>query len=312
MIKELFDLVDQVATENITDYAGKLTHEITPILGAAITLYFLYKAYEIIWTDKSLAGETVITFAAFLAVFSIAVGGEYYYDNIVPFVLHAGEDLSNALVGSHGGADSLDKMYQDIYSWADLIWQNASGFSDSLQAGIMWLVLMVTGCLFVAIATLYLLVAKIMVSILLVLGTLFISFAFFPSTRSFFQAWTGQCVNYILLMLCFTITFGMFQKISGILIDANTLNYMIIGENAVLFIIMTFVAIQVPALCSSLSGGVGINGLVGQVGGFAMGAIGGAAAGVVGGAKAASFAKTDLAKDINSIRKKFSNNLEKG
>ncbi len=40
---------------------------------------------------------------------------------------------------------------------------------------------------FLAVATAYLLVAKIMVSFLLIIGPLFIMMAFFPSTRSFFQ-----------------------------------------------------------------------------------------------------------------------------
>ncbi|HDG9112560.1 TPA: type IV secretion system protein, partial [Klebsiella pneumoniae] len=91
------------------------------------------------------------------------------------------------------------------------------------------------------------------------LGPLFIMFAFFPSTRDMFKTWTGQCLNYVLLVVVYPIAFNLFTR---------TLEHVIFGGSAtaiglstvimtiILFGCCILISVQIPVFCSSLSGGV--------------------------------------------------------
>lgn len=260
MLTELFTLVDTVTSANITTYTTPFTNLFIPMLGAGIALYMLFKAYEIIWTDKDVMSETMKTVTSLMIVFSIALGSDYYFTYIVPFILNSGSDISYSLMGTVGGASALESMFETVVEWIGDIWSDADGWGESAQALGVIMFLLPSSLLFIALSALYLLVAKIMVSFLLIIGQLFICFAFFPSTRQYFTAWTQQCSNYIMLSFMYTLAFGLFEQLFSTLVTTD-LQFESAMSAIVLFVIMIFVANQIPTFTSSLSGGVGINGL---------------------------------------------------
>lgn len=125
---------------------------------------------------------------------------------------------------------------------------------------------------FIVLCAAYLIVAKFMVGLLLTVGTIFICFAFFPSTRSMFTSWTGQCFNYILLSVFFTLLIGGLLRFIETQMSPSG-EFIIEWGGAIKLVIVFFVSIfligQVPVLSSSLTGGVGINGLTNSVSGMA-------------------------------------------
>ena len=140
------------------------------------------------------------------------------------------------------------------------------GISGSSFDLLLMIGLTILGSLpFIGVATAYLLIAKIAVSFLLILGPMFIMMAFFPATREIFRAWTGQCFNYILLMIMYPLAFSIFIQVLDSTVFKNNIN---LEKSIMVFIVffaMVILSVQIPALCSTLSGGVGISGLVGSI-----------------------------------------------
>jgi type IV secretion system protein VirB6 len=78
-----------------------------------------------------------------------------------------------------------------------------------------------------------------------------------------FTAWCGHCLNYILLNVMYTISFGflmaMLQRFT--VIDPVKVSIVdVISMVAVIAIALALIE-QVGTLCSSLTGGVGLNGM---------------------------------------------------
>lgn len=275
MFEALFMFVEQSAIQNIAGMVGIFTSTITPLLGAAVILYALYLAYQSLYEPQNLAiMESMKFIGSLAAVTTIALNTSWYMSNIVPAVLGSGDQIAQALLGSTGGGGAsiqimFDNMLIQINNMINLIdFKITSG--ESWKRGILALIqifLLIIGCIpFLMVATAYLLVAKVMVSFLLIIGPLFIMMAFFPSTRSFFQAWTGQCFNYILLSLVYPIAFTTFRSILDHSVYSLNLSLATILMSAIVFFVLILISVQIPAFCSTLSGGIGINGLVGNIG----------------------------------------------
>lgn len=272
MFDTLFAFIDQIVTQNIASMVGVFSSTIAPLLGACVILYALYLAYQSLYEPQNLVIMESMKFIASLAVVTtIALNTSWYLANIVPAVLGSGDQIAQALLGTTGGGGaSLQAMFEtmlksmgDMYSQIDVEMLQPKSWMDA------WLTLAQMGLIilgfvpFLAVATAYLLVAKIMVSFLLIVGPLFIMMSFFPSTRSFFQAWTGQCFNYTLLSIMYPLAFTIFTQVLDQTVFAANLS---IGTNimtVIVFAALILLSVQIPTFCSTLSGGIGINGLVG-------------------------------------------------
>lgn len=281
MFDDLFTFIDQIVTQNIASMVGVFSSTITPLLGACVILYALYLAYQSLYEPQNLVIMESMKFIGSLAVVTtIALNTNWYLTNIVPAVLGSGDQIAQALLGdpSGGGGASLQAIYDTMLSTI-----NKMILSIDLEvlSGKSWirtllicsqLLLVILGFTpFLAVATAYLLVAKIMVSFLLIIGPLFIMMAFFPSTRSFFQAWTGQCFNYTLLSIMYPLAFTIFTQVLNNTVFAENLSISTHLMTIIVFAALILLSVQIPTFCSTLSGGIGINGLVGG----ALGGLGG-------------------------------------
>lgn len=283
MFERLFQFIDNIVVNNIAVMAATFADTITPLLGACVGIYIVYLAYQMILdSQKVVIVEAIKTIGSLSVTTFIALNTPWYMDNVVPGVLYMGDDIANALLGtdSASGGSSLQKMYDVMVDSIMLMWDSIDmSVTDgtSISHGLLTLILiLLTICGFVpflGVSVAYLLVAKIMVSYLLIVGSLFIMFAFFPSCRSFFQAWTGQCFNYILLSIMYPLAFTTFLKVLDYTVFANSITVETTLMTVVIFFALIMLAVQIPAFCSTLSGGIGINGLVGSGLGMA-GAVG--------------------------------------
>lgn len=305
MFEDLFTFIDRIITNNIHNLTGVFTSTILPILGASVTLYLVYLAFQILYQPENMIVMDVVkTIASLAAVTSVGLSTSYYLDNVVPFVLHGGDEIAQALLGHQaGGSSSLQSMVDTILSQVTAMW-NMIHFSISSTES--WtnswnimaaIALTIVGALpFIAVATAYLLIAKLSVSFLLILGPMFIMMAFFPTTRGMFQQWTGQCFNYILMMIMFPLAFSMFTQVLDDTVFKSNINF---AKSVMVFIVfwaMVLLSVQIPALCSSLSGGASIHGLVGNALAMGSAAKRGGSAAVKGSYKGAATVGQGAAK----------------
>ncbi len=281
MFDTLFTFIDQIVTQNIANMVGVFTSTITPLLGACVILYALYLAYQSLYEPQNLVIMESMKFIGSLAVVTtIALGTSWYLANIVPAVLGSGDQIAQALLGSPsgGGGASLQAMFETMlknmeimYSKIDVELMQPKTWMDSMLIWLQMFLIILGFVPFLGVATAYLLVAKIMVSFLLIIGPLFIMMAFFPSTRSFFQAWTGQCFNYTLLSIMYPLAFTIFTQVLDNTVFAANLSIGTHLMTIIVFAALILLSVQIPTFCSTLSGGIGINGLVGG----ALGGLGG-------------------------------------
>ncbi len=272
MFDSLFDFLNQIVESNIAEMVGRFTAAFTPLLGACVMLYIVYMAWEMLFDRQNMVFmESLKTIGSLTMVTGVALNTVWYMSHVVPFILGSGDQVTQLLLGSGSGAGSalqvlFDRVWSDIGLMASRIeWEfDAQVIGQSLGI-IAMIIISVLGFIpFIGIATAYLLMAKIMVSFLLIIGPLFIMMAFFPSTRSFFQAWTGQCFNYVLLSILFPLSFSLITSLLKETVFAGNITFVNVIFTAVIFFALCVLATQIPVLSSTLSGGVGISGLIGN------------------------------------------------
>ncbi|HBN6205686.1 TPA: type IV secretion system protein [Vibrio parahaemolyticus] len=272
MFDSLFDFLNQIVESNIAEMVGRFTTAFTPLLGACVMLYIVYMAWEMLFDRQNMVFmESLKTIGSLTMVTGVALNTAWYMSHVVPFILGSGDQVTQLLLGSGSGAGSalqvlFDRAWNDIGLMASRIeWEfDAQVIGQSLGI-IAMIIISVLGFIpFIGIATAYLLMAKIMVSFLLIIGPLFIMMAFFPSTRSFFQAWTGQCFNYVLLSILFPLSFSLITSLLKETVFAGNITFVNVIFTAVIFFALCVLATQIPVLSSTLSGGVGISGLIGN------------------------------------------------
>ncbi|MGR6465385.1 conjugal transfer protein TraA [Escherichia coli] len=256
--------------------AAKVANAISPVFAAAIGLYIVYVSYEIIYKQTdAIMNEVIKNIASLAIVGAFTYSAPYYSSYVIPFVMHAGTDLSSAVTGGGDTASSIDLMWDKLSSTLNtyLAEQKASlgltDLGDTILVYTIWGIGYVGGALLIYYSAAFLCISIFAVGIVLSAGVLFISFAFFQSTRKMFFSWCGVCLNYILLNLFYSISFGF---LISILEKTINLDSGIISITSVLIFLLTvavsvFLIEHIGVMSSTLTGGVGINGLTGSANG---------------------------------------------
>ena len=315
IVSELLKNVTAIVGVAIPKNISAISSAISPVFLAFIGLYVCFIAYSIIYSQRDVVMQEVTkTLMSFAAVAAFTYSGNYYAQYVVPFVMNAGSDLSGALTGSSDVASTVDALWKKLTVSLDEFWLvardklNWNDFGGFIKVGIIYAIGYIGGAILVLYSALFLCVSTFMVGILLSVGVIFISFAVFPSTRSMFTAWCGHCLNYVLLNVFYTISFGFtigfIEKYSKL--NPASVTLMDVATLAIVIAVSVFLIEQIGALCSSLTGGVGINGLTGAANGVAslayrasgMRAMTGVARSLAGkaGVKAKDYVKSKLGK----------------
>ncbi|WP_394213471.1 type IV secretion system protein [Enterovibrio calviensis] len=274
IISDLDSLITKVITVEVADGSQLIAEVIQPLVGAAVMLFLMYSVYKSFFDAPNLMVMDVIKNVMALAVVTTFAFNMIKYNAIVvPFVMESGGEISAFLMGGASAISSIDIMN-------DAIWSAAWGIVDSVEfdlmdmnfgviisAFFMFGLIVVLGMPFIVVSAAYLLVAKVMVGLLLIVGPIFISMAFFPATRDMFKSWSGQCFNYILLNILYSIAFGVLTQAIDTLVFSGgfTATYTSTAALALVMIVCFIVALQIPVLASSISGGIGISGLAGNL-----------------------------------------------
>jgi type IV secretion system protein VirB6 len=271
IITDLFNELSQVITNQISPSVTAITSAIGPIMGAALLVYVIFIAYKIIYSNHEVIMSEVTKNVMCLALVSaFSVSTPYYMQYVVPFVTGAGDQLSAAITGSPASASALDSMINNVKTCLDTMMDKMQfGITDDWGAAVksLWAVILiyVGSFIFIFYAAAYLLVAKFMVGLLLSVGTIFICFSFYPTTRGFFTSWCGQCLNYILLNVLYTLAIGILNNFIVSKFNLSDLGVESSFQIIIVFFISMFVLQQISILVSSLTGGMGINGLTGSL-----------------------------------------------
>ncbi|EHN1697423.1 type IV secretion system protein [Salmonella enterica subsp. enterica serovar Newport] len=285
IVQPMFDELSRIIQGSVAGNFQIIMQLVSPLFGAAVILYSVFVAWEIMYTRKDdVMMEAVKNIGVFTLVFTLMTAGGMYLSNIVPFVQGSGQEIAAKIIGGDGAStgatiDALINQLIDIGKYQYLEFKSADGITDTIVAALTLavksVVLLISGSGFVVVCAAYLLMAEMMVGILLSIGGVFIGFAAFPSTRNMFTAWVGSCLNYIFLNIAYACLFKVLTDYIMKYVNENNSslisNIWGVVSVALVFIIGKFLLAQISTLVSTLTGGVGINGLTSATGDFIKG-----------------------------------------
>lgn len=241
---------------------------ISPILGIGFALYLMLIAAQAM--RGTVGSENFMDFflrcIGWAAIITFGLNIGYYY-HVADFFNGLGADLSGALTGSPVGANSgavLDGMVDEYVKVVEKIWADASGIAESIVAACSVIILFFSGAILLGISAGFILLAQVALGILLAIGPIFISLALFPATRKFFDAWIGQCTNYVLLTVLFNFLFVLQGQVLATAFAYKTAMFLLPLLTLITGVLWILVAFNMPALASALAGGVGISAMVGN------------------------------------------------
>lgn len=187
-------------------------------------------------------------------------------------------------------AAKLEELVAQLYKLDDSQPPWEFGFHMAVNFRIIPIVL-VCGYILLGASFAYYVVAKVCLALVIMVGPLFLGSMLFPATRQYGMNWIGQCLNYVVMVVMFTIL-GLLQTAYFDQQINKYLNQGVAGDIVVaeglpsLFIIVTIffllVAWKIPSITSALTGGASLEGFASTVVRMAMrakfGGLGGGAA----------------------------------
>lgn len=112
IVSEFLEKVTTIVESTAATNAAKVAQAISPTFFAAIALYVIYLIYEITYAQRDvLMSEVTKNIGAFALVGAFTYSAPYYSQFVIPFVMHAGSDLSAAVTGGSGTATSVDNLW---------------------------------------------------------------------------------------------------------------------------------------------------------------------------------------------------------
>lgn len=272
VLTSLYNNVSNLVNSQIASNVTSISSAILPLILAAIMAYCVYVAWQIVTAQNDMFITDILkNMVMIVLVGAVCYSAGYYQKYVIPFVLEAGDNLSSALFGSNSVSTTmLDEFMSSINMSLEKMEKKMTfGWSDdwglAMQAVFYWLLLWLTSAVFALYATAYLLVAKLMVAILMSVGPIFICLSIFPATRGMFTSWCSQCANYILLTLGYCIVLKLFISFITETFETEELNFEGVYQIVIVMFIGIYILGQVGTLISSLTGGVGINSLNGNM-----------------------------------------------
>lgn len=267
----LFSTFDDATRNYVTDISTKMIATITPVITVGLTVGFLVYSLAVIRGTVQMPISDLLWRCFRIGVIvSIATAGGLYQSTLADMIISTPDALAKALVGSTEGATSigetLDKSMQHAVAVAAQQWEKASVFS---KQGVMYVMystlIMVSSAVMISVGGAFMILAKIALALLAGMGPLFIFMLLWEPTKSYFEKWVGQVVNYSLIVVLFSIMFTFLMGIYGnymgnIRSDSSTINaiYGLMGALAISGISI-LILLQLPSIAGALSGGVSLD-----------------------------------------------------
>lgn len=269
-LSKIANFVTTTLGTNLFAKVGDLISGITPLITAGLGTYFLLCLLDyyrngvqdnVIDMTKKFTGWVLL---------SALVLNSSNYTEIAKAIYETPESLASVF------SDSSQKisadMFKTIMDNLNIIGAKMSKLAESLAfwdiygkgvVGFGQFLIYIAISLLTSISFIYYLIAKINLALVLVVGPLFLGGMFFPATRQYGMNWIGQCLNYIISVVLYTVLVTLMVKFLNeyIATVAKTDAYVLVTvwkiilttiPMTVLFILALF---SVPSISSALTGG---------------------------------------------------------
>lgn len=270
LFTDLFQRIDTVTDTYVTSMSSAAASAIAPVVAVGLTLTFIAFGLLII------RGAVQMPISEFLGksirialICGAALGSGMYQGQIANAIKTTPDALASALLPSaekgQGAAAVIDVAAGSGYEKAGEAWEKGGVFKED---GILWyvvgLIIWTATTVFMAVGGAFLLLAKIGLSVLAGLGPIFIASLLWQPTSRFFEAWTGQIVNYTLMVTIFAAAMGLMVDIFGNFVadmqfdGVQNVAYNL-GALGILSVAMVIALLQLPGIASALGAGASVG-----------------------------------------------------
>lgn len=271
----LFDWIDETMVPMLSGGIAQLIGLVTLVAAPAVVVYFIVWAIRQL-NDERPYTELVWVFFKLSVVMSFALNADFFSGTVIPIINNVPQQIAAAFSGAENTTHLLDQMISNINDQREQIWEKTEVVKFmSIDVGALiaaifaMIIIFVLGGIYVGLATLVLFIANLMVMVIVALGPIFVVCAFFKATSNFFTLWLNQLINYMLLFVIFSLVFTVQSTLVQSVIDLSPTDRMTdpkLMALALTYIVAIGTITIIPMLASSLSGGIGLNGVVGGTG----------------------------------------------
>ena len=261
------------------DLSANLISGLLPILTASLALYYVLKGYMVMTgrTQEPVMEILIHGFkVALIAFLALETGNFVTYG--IDFINACESFLTSSLPGSPSSSwAAIDNMWVTCFGFFTT-WFKIISTLDWTEIGAIFinnllLVIYLIACFFLTCCSFgVFLLTKISLFLVVGFGPLFFSFLMFPITRSWFDGWLKQCLNYLMTLVLFTAFMTLVTSITNSFFQQVTAHISADTEMSKLMTTacgLTMIAIACATLVKSLPSIAG-----GLVGGMSLGTVG--------------------------------------
>lgn len=259
---------------SLSTYVGTVSSSVaSSFAGVATTLVTLYLVLFGWAVMRGMVSEPINDFLIRMVRISLITAGAInvgvYNSYVVEFLWTAPDALAAVVVG--GGTPTvsfLDSLANQFHDAGGAYWRAgyAPGsfipdFGNVFMAIFVW----TAGILVTAYAAFLLALSKAGLAVLLGLGPLFVLTLLFEGTKRLFDAWLGQCLNFVFLAVVCAASVKLILSIAAryLTAAAGAIAANPTADQAMtaiaLSLIGTLFLAQVPSIASALGGGVAVS-----------------------------------------------------
>ena len=282
------DYVEAPLQNYAQDLSANLISNLLPVLTAALSLYYVLKGYMVMTgrTQEPVMEILIHGFkVALISFLALETGNFVNYG--IDFINDCESFLTSSLPGSPSSSwNAIDNMWETTYGFFLITLEIIENFSWSELGSIfiVALIAIIYLCVIIFLTTAtfgVFLLTKISLFLIVGFGPLFFSFLMFPITRSWFDGWLKQCLNYLMTLVLFSafmalvtsITNNFFSHMTSyITTDSSLSNVLTVSTGIMLVSIACATLVKsLPSIAGGLVGGMSLGtvGMGKMVGGIA-------------------------------------------
>jgi type IV secretion system protein VirB6 len=267
-------IVSQVETplvSAVADVFGAFLTFVGTPLKVALVLYVALTGLLLARGETSEPGSVVMGRAIKMAVVVwFLTGSGTYQQWVYNFFFQAlPNGLSDALTSSGAvgavSANSFDQVWVKAWTAGLQVWR-ASGYTEigkQFCVIVFWLSAILSTVFCFAIW----LISRVILALYIALGPLLIGLVLFPATRAIFERWIGsliscvilQVTTIVLLYIVLTVEQRVIGSIGTMTNSESMTMIQVLLAGIIFFGVAAFVALQLPGVASSLSGGLSFH-----------------------------------------------------
>jgi type IV secretion system protein VirB6 len=254
--------------------SSNLIAGIAGLMLAGVTLYFTVYGYLVMFGHIE---EPFLEFlkkaGKILLIVTLALGVGSYQSNIVESFRGLESGLSTMV--HHGSAaniyDVLDNSFCGGATLTEKAIDKANQFSflSAPATVIGWLasgfIIALATIILTVVAAGYILLAKVALSMLFGIGPIFIMCLLFPPVMRFFDAWVGQVITYILVIVLMATAMAFAMAIFDAFVvkvdfaDPSQHAITVAIQLLIISCCLLIIVLQIPTIAASLGGGFGLS-----------------------------------------------------